>query len=143
MKPKLLYALLILVVAASGCFTNKSAPTPIPAGTFTGEFRRVHVNLKTTVADTQKANITLNLDLTTGFAVTGDTSTVHAGSHGGYSISSTYALFNDVTYSPTAKQTKVHLAGTYSYYYDGSTFQMVLNSAFDTLSYQYDLKKTN
>ncbi|MDB5009111.1 MAG: hypothetical protein JWQ84_870 [Mucilaginibacter sp.] len=141
MKPQLLYFSLLIVVFASGCIGNKnSAPAPlIPSGTFAGQFRRVHLNQTTGKRDTLSANIILTMNTTTGYAVTGDTTKLHAGSHGAYAIASSYIQFNDLTYSASAPQTKIHLVGTYQYYYDGTIFQMAGNSALDTLSYQYDL----
>lgn len=144
MKLNLLPVCLLAILILSSCVGNKSAaPVPVPAGNFTGEFRRVHIS-KTGVHDTLKANIQLSLDLTTGFAVTGDTLTVHAGSHGGYAISANYIQFNDITYPKTGTPSKIHLNGAYEYYYDGSSvFQMVTSTLPDTLSFQYDLKKAN
>ena len=145
MKSNLLYPLLVIVVFASGCFGNKnSAPAPaIPSGNFTGQFRRVHTSPRNGAMDTLKANLMLSLNVTTGFAVTGDTATVHAGSHGSYAIGSSYIEFSDVTFPPTGTPTKIHLSGVYQYYYDGTVFQMVANSYLDTISYQYDMKKVN
>lgn len=145
MKPQLLYFSLLIVVLASGCFSNKSsAPAPvIPSGTFKGQFRRVHLNQSTAKRDTLSANIILTMNTATGYSVTGDTTKLHAGSYGGYAISSNLIQFNDLTYSASAPQTKIHLAGTYQYYYDGTIFQMVGYSALDTLAYQYDLTKSN
>jgi hypothetical protein len=144
MKPRLLYALLFIIVLVSGCFNDKSAlPAPTPSGTFTGQFRRVHITQKTGLRDTLKANIQVDLNSTTGYKVTGDTSTVHAGSYGTYSVNSSYIQFNDATLSPTIQPAKVHLAGIYQYYFDGTVFQMVYNTPLDTVSLQYDLKKVN
>src|SRR5271154_3272425 len=116
MKSKLLYLLLSVTVLASSCVGNKaSSPTPTnyPSGTFTGQFRLIRTNLNTGVHDTSLANIQLTMNLTTGFAVTGDTSTVHAGSHGGYAINATYIDFVDATYPKTGTPTKTHLNGDY------------------------------
>jgi hypothetical protein len=145
MKSKLLCLLLLIVVLASGCYSDKSsAPTPVVlAGTFTGQFRLVHTAYKTGVRDTLSTNIQLTMNNSMDFAVTGDTSTIHAGSHGVYATSGNYIQFTDITYPKTSIPVKAHLAGIYAYYYDGSIFQMVANSPFDTLSYQYDLKKVN
>jgi hypothetical protein len=145
MKSKLLCLLLLITVFASGCYSDKSAaPAPeIPVGTFAGQFRLVHTTYKTGMIDTLSANIQLTMNTSLDFSVTGDTSTVHAGSHGAYATSGNYIQFNDVTYPKTGIPVKAHLEGVYAYYYDGSIFQMVANSPFDTLSYQYDLKKVN
>lgn len=145
MKFKLLYLFLLIIVLASGCLSNKSsAPVPanIPQGTFTGQFRRIHTNLKTGLRDTALANLQLVLNTTNGFKVTGDTSTLHAGSYGQCVLNQSYIQFYDVTYPATGTPAKAHLNGVYQYYYDGTVFQM-LNNPADTLSLQYDMKKTS
>lgn len=147
MKSKLLSLLLSVTILASGCFGNKtSSPTPTtyPSGTFAGQFSLIHTNTKTGVHDTSKANIILTMNTSTGFAVTGDTSTVQAGSHGPYAINATYVDFQDATYPKTGTPIKTHLNGDYEYYYDGSSvLQLLAASPLDTVVLQYDLKKTN
>jgi len=143
MKHKLLYFLLSLMILGTAC-VKSVPPTPvqIPAGTFTGQFRLLYRKTGATAIDTTQLatiNISLN-DLTKAYAVTGDTS-VHAGSFGTYAIAPPYILFTDKTYPTTGTPTKTHLNGTYEYYYDGSTLQMLAGS--DTTNFQYDLKKTN
>lgn len=144
MKLKLLYALPFLTLLA-GCFSSgnkNTAPVPFPAGNFTGQFRAIHQNSKTGFHDTLKATLNLSLSTTTGFKVTGDTATVHAGSFGQYAMNHVLVQFTDSTLPTTGKPAKVHLTGYYQYSYDGSTFQL-LAAPSDTLVYQYDLKKTN
>jgi hypothetical protein len=149
MKLKLFFVLALIAVFAGGCVSNKnSAPAPaIPSGTFEGQFRRVHTSSKNGVRDTLKANVELVLNNTSGFTLTPDnTSHTIAAGHGGYVIESQshLILFNDITYQVTAGFTdRVHLTGTYQYYYDGKVFQMANNSFLDTLSLQFDLKKRN
>jgi len=146
MKHKLLYLFPFLLALTSGCFGSKnSTPIPSPDGTFSGQFRLIQKHSKTGISDTATANIQLVLDLTTGYKVTGDTSTLHAGSYGDYGVNSIYntITFVDKTYPKTGIPTKTHLNGQYQYYYDGSTFQMVAFGALDTLILQYNLKKTN
>jgi hypothetical protein len=143
MKSKLFYFLPLIIAFASGCLSNKNTtPVPLPSGTFTGQFRRIHISQKTGVRDTQLASLQLVLNTATGFKVTGDTATVHAGSYGGYAIAQGYIQFNDLTYPASGTPTKTHLEGTYLYYYDGSVFQMLYTTTPDTVSLQYDLKKT-
>jgi hypothetical protein len=146
MKSKLLYSLFAITILASGCMGGKNNPTPVnyPSGTFTGQFRLIHTNLLTGKHDTSAANIQLTMSTATGYQVTGDTSTLHAGSKGAYAINAGYIDFQDATLPKTGTPKKTHLNGTYEYYYDGSSvFQMIPASSTDTLALQYDLKKTN
>jgi hypothetical protein len=145
MKHKLLYLLLVAALA-SGC-SNKSAPVPnnadLPTGTFSGVFTRKHINSKG-VIDSAKANIQLQMEIATGFKVTGDTSTLHAGSYGGYNLTTTAntIAFFDRTYPPTGTPTKVHLSGIYQYLYSGTNLQILGYGPLDTLSFYYNLTKT-
>ena len=147
MKQKLLYLFPILAILAAGCLGGGNKNTnvaPIPDGNYSGQFLLLHIHTDHT--DTVKANINLNLANTTGmFKVTGDTTTVHAGSFGNYAGNSATGLisFEDKTYSPIAPVTKTHLTGTYTYAYDGTTLQMKAFGALDTLALFYNLKKTN
>ena len=144
MKYKLLYLFPFLKPLA-GYFNSKRAeesPVVIPHGTFTGQFRLLQFSKKTGVFDTVSANIQLSMEQT-GYSVTGDTSTVQAGSYGPYAINTINSTidFQDKTYPHTGIPTKTHLNGVYQYYYDGTVFQLVANSVLDKLSLQYDLKK--
>ncbi|HEY8782885.1 MAG TPA: hypothetical protein VIM16_14770 [Mucilaginibacter sp.] len=146
MKRKLPYLLPLLLVFASGCLTDKNnAPTPAnaPEGTFAGKFKFTHIHAQTGAVDSATANIQLKMETATGFQVTGDTSTVHAGSYGSYIVSTPYSNvdFIDHTYPTTGVPAKNHLNGVYTYSYDGTTLQLVAYGAFDTLSYYYNLKK--
>jgi hypothetical protein len=147
MKKRLIYLLPVLVALVSGCLkgTENTVVKPTPTGTFSGQFRRLHRAPGASIIDTLKANVQLVFESGTDYKLIGDTATVHAGSHGNYLFSNAgyYVAFDDATYPATGKPAKVHLYGTYQYYYNGSNvLQMVFNSA-DTLSYQYDLKKVN
>ncbi len=148
MKRLLPYLLPFVVVFASGCFGNKaSAPAPVlvPSGTFAGEFKLTHTNPKTGAVDSATANIQLQMETATGYIVTGDTSTVHAGSHGSYIVTTGNSTieFIDKTY-PTngTTPTKIHLSGVYDYIYKGTNLQLVAYGALDTLSYYYNLTRT-
>jgi hypothetical protein len=146
MKYKLLGLLSLFVVFASGCIGDKSAPVPIanlPTGTFSGVFTRKHINSKG-VIDSAKANIQLQMETATGFKVTGDTSTLHAGSYGSYNLVSESGIlqFNDKTYPPTGTPVKTHLSGLYEYKYTGATLQLLGYGALDTLSFYYNLTRT-
>jgi hypothetical protein len=131
----------LLLLLITGCVKN-TPPSPVilPAGTFSGTFTRLHLNLTTNKVDTIKANLTLTMSATTGFVVSGDT-THHAASHGGYVVDGVNIAFSDQTLPTTPTATppvKTHLNGLYQYIYSGSTFQ--ITAASDTLAYLYDLK---
>jgi hypothetical protein len=142
-KLNLLYLLPLLI--AMGCGKEKIASTPqiqLPAGIFNGPFAKIHRNLTSGKSDTVVATIKLTTDASGNFAVTGDTSTVHAGSKGKFSLGYGQDLvFDDKTFSATSTSTKTHLNGDYIYSYDGSSFQMV-RGVGDTISYQYILTQS-
>ncbi len=137
-----LSALLLILVFAGCVGADNVTPSTVntPTGTFTGQFRRVHKNSSTNKLDTLKANLTLSLSTTTGYAVTGDTTSLHAGSSGAWSVNDTYITFIDNTLQKTGVPVKIHLNGSYTYGYDGKSLQMLTTFA-DTLAFQYDLVK--
>ena len=141
MKYKLLCSVILLVAIVTGCIkSTPSGPAPVfPYGTFSGQFKRYHKSPTTNKIDSAIANLTLRLNSYT-FAVTGDTTTLHAGSHGTFGGNASYIIFNDSTYSP--KSVKQHLNGQYVYNYDGTTL-IIAASSGDTLSVDYVLKKTS
>lgn len=142
MKHKLLYLVPVAMIFLAGCFGSKSStPTPSLSGSFSGTFRVFHRHTTTDPFDTLKANITLTMT-NTSFAVTGDTSTVIAGSKGTYelALNGNFILFADNTIPQTGTSTKAHLNGEYIYSYINNELQMLASSA-DTLQVQYDLKK--
>ncbi len=148
MKNKLVYLfpLSILLILAFGCVKKASDPGtdtstyPYPLGTYSGKFTRIHRNEATSKYDTASCNIQLVLSTVTGFAVTGDTAIVHAGSYGQFSENATNIAFNDVTYPLTGFPTKTHLAGVYMYFTAGLNFQ-ISGTDGDSLSYNYNLTK--
>jgi hypothetical protein len=145
MKHKLLYLFLFLAIVAAGCVKSSSSapPPPIPSGTFSGQFKLYQRHTDKVPYDSLITNITVNFktpDYT--YAVTGDTTTLHAGSYGTYGISGSYMIFNDKTYSPTAPYTKSHLSGGYLYNYNGTDLLLYASSS-DTLILGYSLKKTS
>jgi hypothetical protein len=148
MKLRLLYLISILATLTVGCAGGKSnAPTPIPDGTYSGQFRLLHIHsANRNIIDTTKANVVVYISpvSTSTYKVTGDTSTVHAGSYGSFSAdgNNNVITFIDKTYSSSAQVTKTHLTGQYAYSYDGIHFKMEAYGALDTLRLQYDLKKT-
>jgi len=147
MKFKFTYLLLPFVaIIAMSCGVKKSSnPNPIPDGTYSGQFRLIHVHDDNT-SDTTKANITVYISpISTGtYAVTGDTTTVHAGSKGNFVFYQNGTVqFADKTYSASAPVTKTHLNGLYGYAYDGNIFRMVAyGGTANNLVLQYDLTKT-
>jgi hypothetical protein len=146
MKFRLFYVLLVAASFGIGCtkLTQTTPPAPpVPSGTFTGTFRYLHRHSDLAPFDTLTANITVKLLTNTNpfsYTVTGDTSTVHAGSFGSFVLTSPYMVFTDKTFPTSGTPTKQHLNGAYLYYYDGNVFQMLAYNA-DTLGVQYDLKK--
>jgi hypothetical protein len=145
---RLIYVMPLLLALATGCFNNQAnVPAPDPSGTFAGEFRRIHRN-KDLKIDTTKANIQVIIEPGIGYHVLGDTTTLHAGSKGHYGINGNGIAFVDNTLPVPVNgvkpppPVKVHLDGEYLFVYNGSIFQMIRTSG-DTLSLQYDLKKTN
>jgi hypothetical protein len=148
MKSKLTYLLplSIALIMAAGCVKNASNPNgdlsnyPYPLGTFTGRFTRIHTNTTTKKRDTATCMLNLVLSTTTGYAVTGDTTVVHAGSYGSFSENQYNIAFNDITYPSTGFPKKTHLAGVYLYTMTGSTFVITATDG-DSLSYNYNLTK--
>jgi hypothetical protein len=147
MKHKLFYILPLALALASGCVSNKNnnpAPVTPPTGTFSGEFKLTHLNRKTGAIDSAKTTIQLQMEVATGYKVTGDTTTLHAGSYGSFFVSSdgTAIQFVDQTYPPAGDPTKIHLSGIYQYEYNGSNLQVLGYGPQDTLSFYYNLYKT-
>lgn len=147
MKKTIIFLLPFLVMAMSACMkSNDVQPTPIPdlSGTWSGSFYKLRINTAKTGLDTaNKIAINLSINTQTGFAVTGDTATVHAGSKGNFQYDGSTFAFADVTASTAVTQTKVHLNGYYAYLYTAAKnrLQMSYEFAGDTLVYYYDLKK--
>jgi hypothetical protein len=139
----LLTSTALLALFMASCSTGGLTPTPQLAGSFSGQFRLLHRHTDAVPFDTLTANITLTLNSPAStFAVTGDTSTVIAGSMGTYQLATNgnFILFVDNTLPKTGISSKVHLNGEYIYSYDGTNLQMLAYS-LDTLSVQYNLKK--
>jgi hypothetical protein len=143
MKHKILYALPILIALLASCVGKpKVQPALIPSGTFTGQFRLLQRSSDTQPFDTTAANIVITFQTPANtYTVTGDTSTAHAGSYGNFAVNGSYIIFNDKTFPKNGIATKTHLNGLYQFQYDGNILQMKAN-ALDTLSLQYDLKKS-
>jgi len=147
MKRILLYSIPFLLLAAIiGCGPS-STPAPQvggPEGTFNGTFTFYHLHEKTGVTDTTVLpNLQLQLEQSTGYKLSGDTSTVLAASYGSYLVSIPYTTINflDKTYPATGTPSKIHLVGIYSYSWDGTNLVMTSYGAYDTLAYHYVLKK--
>ena len=141
MKFRIFCSLIVLIV--SSCSINKTTePTPtLPSGSFTGKFVYLHIHSFTGIIDTLQANLQLNIDPTTGFKITGDTATVHAGSYGSYLFGSNYNQIDFIDNTNVTPQ-KSHLNGVYQYIYDGTNLSMVQYSPLDTITYKYSFKKT-
>jgi hypothetical protein len=142
MKRNLIYLLPLFILCMASCLSkpDKVAPTPALSGTFSGQFQRVHTSVSKGENDTLIANISLTL--TNGvFSVAGDTSTVHAGSKGTYTlgVGDDY-IFTDTTLPATGTPAKTHLSGDYKFQYNGTILGLDKNVG-DTISYQYYLTK--
>ena len=137
MKIKYLLLLPFALLIAGGCMktNNDDTPKPVPTGTFTGKFLQLRKKATGTGYDSVKADLTLTLNTTTGFTITGDT-TQHAGSLGNYALDASYIAFDD----KTKPSSKIHLKGYYLYGYDGTNLQLQQTFA-DTLGLFYILKK--
>jgi hypothetical protein len=147
MKRYFIYLLpLLMACVAAGCSTDKVAkttPIPTPTGTFGGFFQLVHTKVSTGANDSVRTNLTLVLDAQGNFTVTGDTSTLHAGSTGKFSLGVGDDLFfTDKTYPTAGVPAKVHLNGDYRYQYNGSVLGLDKNVG-DSLSYQYYFTKAS
>jgi hypothetical protein len=149
MKSKVIYLLTLLPVVTTGCVKSNKDPAfdpnnlGYPLGTFTGEFARIHKNRMTYKYDTTKATLKLVLSTNTGFAVSGDTTTAHAGSYGSFSEDFVNMSFDDVTYPVKYSPKKTHLSGFYTYTYDGILLKISSGGTTDTLRCVYTLKKIN
>jgi hypothetical protein len=150
LKHILIYLLPVSFLWLSSCVKTQRDPDTYfankgyPLGTFSGDFLRIHKNHYTYKYDTLKAYLKLTLSTNTGYAVTGDTATLHAGSYGSFSEDFANMAFDDVTNSASYPSKKVHLSGFYTYDYDGTTLKITPGvTQSDTLKYLYVLKKIN
>src|SRR5450755_2704285 len=109
MKQKLLYLLPLLLAVGVGCVKSNYTPPLLPSGTFSGTFGYLHRANDRINFDTLKASVTLTLNTNGTFAVTGDTTTLQAGSFGTYGADVNYINFTDKTYSATGVSVKKHL----------------------------------
>jgi len=143
MRLKQLYLLPIIVVLSIGCAKQKPAPQPsFLQGTYTGPFMLIHMHKNSTKPDTSKATVLLSMQANSSYQVSGDTSTLHAGSHGTFVINSgTIIQFFDQTYPFTGTPAKIHLSGTYQFTYDNVVLRLNGNDPADTVLYQYVLQK--
>jgi endonuclease IV len=144
-----IYLLPVLLVIG-GCVKSMQDPDTefsnkgYPIGTFVGQFTRIHKSHATYKYDTLRANLKLVLSTNTGYAITGDTATVHAGSYGSFSEDFVNMIFDDLTYPTGTLSNKTHLSGFYTYEYYGDTLKIKPGGAqSDTLKFLYTLKKIN
>jgi hypothetical protein len=141
MKQKLLYLLPLLLAVVTGCLKSDYKPPLLPSGTFSGKFGYLHRANDRLNFDTLLANVTVTLQNSNStFTVTGDTTTLQAGSFGTYTLDTNVIDFFDKTYSATGVNAKKHLNGLYAYAYDGSRLNLLYNIS-DTISMQYQLVK--
>jgi len=133
---------IILFVSACSKVNDAQPTVTLPTGNFTGQFLKIRLNPATSKYDTSRAALQLSLSQSTGFVVTGDTTTLHAGSHGSYAANAYYMQFVDQTYNSVNPGTKYHLQGVYNYAYNGTQLVVYINYA-DTLSLQYNFTKSN
>lgn len=142
MKHKLLFLFLSLIIVASSCVKSsvKTAPAPVPSGTFTGEFEVLHRHSNKLPWDSLKTNLTVQFNTPAyTYNVSGlDTSTLHVASHGTFGISAPYIYFTDAE-ANTSPTTKWHLNGYWLYNFDGTKLLMYITSS-DTLAAAYNLK---
>src|SRR6185437_1378446 len=143
MKYKTLSLLALFAILAAGCAKVKNPPKPSALeGSYTGKFLFIHTPANATKPDTLKAVIQLNLTANQGFSVTGDTSTVHAGSRGFYQLTSGESMqFFDQTFPQSGTPVKKHLSGVYQYTFDGVYLDLTGSDLMDTLHYQYHLQR--
>jgi hypothetical protein len=147
MKRNIFFLLIPIAGFLTSCNTNNNVVpnTPVPvSGTYTGQFKLYHVNPKTNAVRVDSANLNLTMETATGYKVTGDTTTLHAGSYGSYEVSSmaSQIIFADKTFPASGSPLKVHLSGVYTYEYDGSTLQLITYGPQDTLQYFYKFTRT-
>ncbi len=149
MKNKFIYLLFLPLTLIVGCSKNYYNPDTdpnnkgYPLGTFKGSFVTIHKRYKPTKYDTTTTALNLTLSTNTGYAVSGDTTTLHAGSYGSFSEDFVNMAFYDITYPLLYKPKKAHLSGFYTYTYDGMNLKMVNGIQTDTLTTYYTFKKTN
>lgn len=145
MKHVFIYPLLIGLFYLTSCSKDtpvQTIPVVTPTGTYGGHFQLVHTTIKTGVNDTIGCNLTMVLDAQGNFTITGDTSTVHAGSLGKFSLGyHDDLIFEDKT-NLNATPKKVHLNGDYRYAQQGAVFGLDKNVG-DSLSYQYYFTKSS
>lgn len=144
---KVLLALLIVATAFTvGCHKNTDGPMPTPVGTFTGKFTLWNLK-RQDVVDTISVNIVLKSTANGLFKISGDTTSIHAGSHGvfdsnfesiQFADSTATAYINPAISMPVIGK-KIHLNGSYECNYDGTNLQIM--GVDDNYRYIYTLKK--
>jgi len=146
MKRTIFYLSILVGAFLSSCSTkNNVLPlAPAPSGTFTGQFTLYHINTVTNTARGDSTMLNLSLETATGFKITGDTTTLHAGSYGSYvgNSGTSQLVFEDKTLPPTGTPAKVHLNGLYDYRYNGTTLELRTYGPLDTLEYYYKFTRT-
>lgn len=142
MKRNLFYLLPLLLTLGVACSPkNEVVPVAQPQGNFTGVFGALVKKTSGAGYDTIRDTIALKLTAASLFKVAANTRK-HVASYGAFVYNGYYIQFND-SLAVTPGINKFHLKGVYQYYYDGNVFQLQRNSNGDTLTVQYNLKKTN
>ncbi len=146
MKRKLTYllSLLLLMLFVVGCIkpppADDGTTQPLPEGLFGGTFTVIHFNVNKQKLDTTTVSTSVQMSLSNGFSVTGDTTTIQAPSHGNYTGYGGGLVFNDATAGGSdINSKKKHLNGVYLYNYDGSRLQMEMQN--DTIALLYNISK--
>ncbi|MFD2147528.1 hypothetical protein [Mucilaginibacter antarcticus] len=110
-KHTLIYLLPALILCFDGCIKTQRDPEKYladkgyPLGTFEGNCVKLHRKTVYYQFDTLKVNLRLTLSTNTGYNITGDTTTWHAGSYGSFSEDFVNMVFDDVT-NPSASAAK-------------------------------------
>lgn len=149
-KHILIFLLPAVMLYLTGCIKTQRDPDQYladkgyPLGTFTGNCLKLRKKAYDYSYDTIKVNLTLTLSTNTGYRLTGDTTSWHAGSYGSFSEDFASIVFDDLSLPASATTKRTHLSGLYSYDYEGST--LIIKPAApqsDTLKFIYNFKKIN
>ncbi|HEX8022489.1 hypothetical protein [Mucilaginibacter sp.] len=143
MKRNLFYLLPLLLTLGVACSPkNEVVPVAQPQGNFTGTFGALVKKASGAGYDTIRDTISLKLTATGSLFKVAANTRKHVASYGAFAYNGYYIQFND-SLAVVPGVNKFHLSKVYQYYYDGNVLQMQRNTNGDTLTVQYNLKKTN